>query len=228
MSDMIHVECEQGSELWAEARCGLVTASRASDVVGMTKKGESAARKNYRTEIICEILTGQPYPQYVSKEMQWGLDHEAEARAAYELHTGVLVDTCGFVLHSSVARFGCSPDFLAGEDGMGEIKCPNTATHLGWLMANKIPLDHMPQMVAELACTGRQWCDFVSFDPRLPRHLQLFICRLHRDEKWIGAMELEVKNFNEEIDEVLKSLPGLAPPAAGALDWPAEDEFHRA
>ena len=108
---------EQGSEPWIQARVGLVTASRCYDVIAMTKKGESAARRNSRSELICEILTGQPYPQYVSHEMQWGIDQEPFARAAYEMQRDILVETCGFVLHPNLARFGASPDGLVGDDG---------------------------------------------------------------------------------------------------------------
>ena len=110
--------------------------------------------------------------------MQWGLDQEPFARAAYELHAGVLVETCGFVLHPQIARFGASPDGLVGDDQpLIQIKCPTTKTHLEWMMAKTIPLEHIPQMLAELSCTGREWADFVSFDPRLPEHLQLFVLR---------------------------------------------------
>src|SRR5579864_7292383 len=128
-------ELEQGSQRWREARCGLVTASRCADVVASVKKGEAAPRRNYRTELVIEILTGQPAEQYVTREMQWGADQEQFARAAYELERDVLVETCGFVIHPDISRFGCSPDGLVGEDGLIQIKCPTTATHLSWILA---------------------------------------------------------------------------------------------
>ena len=216
---------EQGSEMWAELRCGMVTASRAADVIATLKRGgEAAARAAYRHELICERLTGQPYPRFVTQEMQWGLDQEQYARAAYELERDVLVETVGFVLHPTIAQFGASPDGLVGDDGMIQIKCPTVGTHLGYIMAGTIPLEHCPQMLAELSCAGREWCDFVSFDPRMPKHLQLFIRRFERDEKLIAALESEVVHFNREIDETMKALPAGPQPVADVLDWPGEDE----
>lgn len=219
-----YLECVQGSELWAKLRCGYVTASRAGDVIAVVKKGEAAPRKNYRTELICERLTETPYPQIVTRDMQWGLDQEPFARAAYELHAGVLVETCGFVLHPQIARFGASPDGLVGDNGLIQIKCPTTKTHLEWMMAKTIPLDHIPQMLAELSCTGREWADFVSYDPRLPEHLQLFVLRYQRDEKLIIALEKEVVHFNRELEQVMQSLPGKPQEIVASLDQVDEDE----
>lgn len=217
----------QGSPEWQELRCGIPTASRAADIIAMTKKGEGAARRDYRTEIICERLTGVPYPQFVTREMQWGIDHEAEARAAYELKTGELVDQIGFVLHPTIGRFGCSPDGMVGDNGILQIKCPTTATHINWLRAGTVPIEHIPQLLAELSCTGRKWVDFVSFDPRLPEHLQLFVVRYERDErvsKLIATLEAEVEHFNAEIDQVLTTLPAAPQPIAEVLQMPRLDE----
>lgn len=200
---------EQGSPEWLEARVGMVTASRAGDVIAMLKngKGEKAERANYRGELISEILTGQPYPRRVTPEMQWGIDHEEFARTAYEIQNDVLVDKCGFVIHPALDRFGVSPDGLVGEDGLIQIKCPTTITHLAWLRAGTVPIEHMPQMLAEMSCTQRRWCDFVSYDPRLPEHLQLFVRRFARDPKLISVLEREVENFNQQIDEQIAALP---------------------
>jgi hypothetical protein len=217
------IDCEQGSALWQEVRCGLVTASRAADVIAMTKKGEAAARRDYRTEILCEILTGVPYPQFVTKEMIWGTEQEPFAIAAYEIQTGILVERVGFIAHGEISRFGCSPDGLVGDRGLVQVKCPTTATHLSWMLAGVVPIEHIPQLLAELSCTERDWVDFVSFDPRLPEHLQLFVRRFDRDPKLIATLEAEVVHFNEEIDQVLASLPGPQP-AAKLLDWPHTDE----
>jgi len=207
-------DCEQGSELWLQARCGIVTASRCGDVIATTKKGESADRRNYRSELIVEILTGEPYPQSAAfaRQVQWGKEQEPFARAAYEMQRDVLVETCGFVLHPDIARFGASPDGLVqgmnGEDdGMIQIKCPNTSTHLTWMLAGTIPVEHCPQMMAEMSCTGRAWCDFVSYDPRLPAHLQLFVRRFERNDSLIAQLETEVVHFNAEIQGVLSALP---------------------
>lgn len=221
-----HIDCEQGSQMWAELRCGLVTASRCGEVIAMTKKGEeTAARRDYRIELISEILTGVPYPRFVSKEMQWGIDQEPFARAAYELQRDVLVETCGFVVHPSVDRFGASPDGLVGDDGLIQIKCPNTTTHLAWMMSKTIPVEHMPQMLAEMSCTQRAWCDFVSFDPRLPEHLQLYVKRFHRDAKLIAILEKEVETFNRQIDEQIAALPGKPQGVIEIMDQANEDEL---
>lgn len=215
----------QGSPEWQQLRCGKTTASRAADVIAMTKKGEGAARRDYRTEILVERLTNLPYPQFVTREMQWGIDQEAFARVAYEVRNGIEVETVGFVEHPSILNFGCSPDGLVGNDGLIQIKCPTTATHLNWTLAGIVPVEHIPQLLAELACTGRAWVDFVSFDPRLPDHLQLFIRRFERTEKienLIGTLEREVEHFNLEVDQVLGLLPGQ--PAAKLLEMPKLDE----
>lgn len=216
---------EQGSELWIQARVGLVTASRCADVIAMTKKGEGADRRNYRTELICERLTGQPYPQYVSQEMQWGRDQEPFARAAYELQRDVLVETAGFIVHPRIAKFGASPDGLVGDDGMIQIKCPTTKTHLEWMLGGVTPVEHMAQMLAELSCTERAWCDFVSFDPRLPEHLQLFVRRFERNDKLIAALESEVQHFNYELEETLAALPAKPQGIVIAMDAPNADEM---
>ena len=173
--------CEQRSDEWRAIRAGKVTASRISDVLAELKKGtgEAATRRNYKAEIIAEILTGMPADNFVSKEMQWGIDNEPFARAAYELAQDVTVDTVGFAVHPTIARFGASPDGLVNDIGMVEFKCPNTATHLDYILAGEVPTEYQPQMLAELCCAGREWCDFVSFDPRLPERFQLFVRRFY-------------------------------------------------
>lgn len=220
----IILDVEQGTDRWAEIRCGRITASRCADVIAVTKKGEGADRRDYRTELIIERLTGVPVAQYVSKEMQWGLFQEPFARAAYEITYGIEVDQAGFVIHPHIPFFGCSPDGLVGADGMIQIKCPNTTTHLAWLMAGTIPVEHVPQMLAELACTGRKWIDFVSFDPRLPEHLQLFVRRYSRDERLITTLETEVVHFNKELEGALRALPAGPQPAAKLLEMTNREE----
>ncbi len=207
--------------MWLKLRAGIPTASRNKDIIAVLKKGgEAADRRNYRLELMYERLTGQPYPRHVTPEMQLGLDHEDEAAAEYELATGELVDKCGFVLHPTIPMYGCSPDRLVGQDGLIEIKCPTPKTHLEWLSAGVIPVDHVPQMLGELACTGRQWVDFVSYYPQLP----LFIRRYQRDDKLIAALEAEVIHFNGELESVLKALPPGPQPAAKLLDMSNPDE----
>jgi hypothetical protein len=219
------IDCEQGSQMWAELRCGMVTASRAGDVMAVTKKGEeAAARRNYRSELICEILTGVPYPQYVSKEMEWGIQQEPFARAAYEMQCDVLVEQIGFVLHPSISRFGCSPDGLVGEDGMIEIKCPAIGTHMAYLLGGDIPVEYGWQMWAELACTGRKWIDFVSFHPCFPEHLQLFVQRITPETADLRKFEAQVVRFNSEVDREMKRLPGKPQGVVLSLDEDNDDE----
>jgi putative phage-type endonuclease len=224
------IDCEQGTAFWRELRRGLVTASRCADVIATIKKGkeEAAPRRNYRWELICEILTGQPTEQFVTREMQWGADQEPFARAAYEMEQDVMVETCGFVIHPEIPRFGASPDGLVGSDGMIQIKCPNTSTHLTWMVSGSIPVEHAVQMLAELSCTGRQWNDFVSFDPRLPKHLQLYIRRFTRKHVLVEKLESQVVHFNAEVDEMLAQLPqlGEGQPIVGLLDPMPDDEVN--
>lgn len=196
---------------WHAARCGHITASRLSDVAAAIQKGEAAARRNYRAELVAERLTKIPTSHFVSREMQWGIDQEPFARAAYEVACDVMVDTAGFVLHSVLPLFGASSDGLVGDDGLIQIKCPNTSTHLGWMREGTVPLEHMPQMIAEMDCYNRGWCDFVSFDPRLPADLRLFIPpRFSLEDNLIECLRREVVGFNAEIEEeiaILRKVP---------------------
>lgn len=216
-----YLDCVQGSELWLKLRCGFVTASRVKDVIATTKKGESADRRNYRLELMFERHTGVPYPRHVTYEMQWGLDHEDEAAAEYELATGELVDKCGFVIHPTIPMFGASPDRLVGDKGLAQIKCPTPKTLLEWMTAGVIPVEHVPQMLAELACDPtREWCDFVGYHPLLP----IFIRRYHRDSGLILALEKEVVHFNKELDQVMAA--ALPPaPVVKLLDESRPDEM---
>jgi len=230
----IIVDVEQGTDRWAALRCGKITASRAADMIAtkkQTKKQaalgiheEMANRRDYRTELLVERLTGVPVEQYVSKEMLFGLAQEPFARAAYEMHEAVFVDQVGFVVHPEIPYFGCSPDGLVGDDGLIQIKVPNRTTHLAWMQSGTIPVEHVPQLLAELAVTGRQWVDFVSFHPEFPEHLQLYIRRYQRNEKLIEALLVEVRHFNAEIEQVLKALPPGPQVIAQVLDWPKEEE----
>lgn len=197
---------EQGTEAWFESRRGKVTASRLSDVLATIKTGEAATRANYRAELIAERLTGRTVEFFKNASMQWGTDCEPLARAAYEAETGDLVTTVGLIDHPSIAMAGASPDGLVLEDGTLEIKCPNTSTHINTLVSGKAPSQYVHQMQWQMACTGRKWCDFVSFDPRMPDHLQLFIKRVPRDEEIISKAEAEVLKFLAEVDAVILKL----------------------
>ena len=200
---------EQRTDEWHAARLGKVTASRVADVVAKTKTGYGASRANYMAELICERLTGVPQDSFVSSAMQWGTDTEPLARAAYEAASGELVIETGFVPHSQVASSGASPDGLIGEDGLLEIKCPNTSTHIDTLLGQSVPAKYMTQMQWQMACTGRKWCDFVSFDPRMPEGMRMFVKRVQRDDVMIAELVKEVTIFLEEIDKKINDLSKL-------------------
>lgn len=196
---------EQGTPEWHQLRLGKVTASRVSDVMAKIKTGESASRKNYRAELVVQRLTGMPSESFTNAAMEWGTATEPMARIAYQIAKGVLVEQVGFIEHPTIAMFGCSPDGLV-HDGMIEIKCPNSATHIEYLTDNKAPAKYINQMQCQMAVTGRKWCDFVSFDPRLPEDLQLFVVRVPRDDKYIGTMEVEVVEFLTEVEGMVNQL----------------------
>jgi len=197
---------DQRTDEWFAARLGKVTASRIADVMAKTKTGYGASRANYMAELIVERLTGQKGDSYQNAAMMWGTNTEPLARAAYEAHRGVLVEETGFVPHPSGAMTGASPDGLVGDDGLVEIKCPNTATHIDTLMSDDAPPKYFAQMQWQMACTGRAWCDFVSFDPRMPEEMQLFVTRVERDDTWIIMAEEAVQAFLSELDEMVSKL----------------------
>ena len=197
---------DQGSEEWFTIRIGKVTASRVADVIAKTKTGYSATRDNYMAQLICERLTGLKGESFTNAAMQHGTDTEPLARAAYEAYADVLVDEVGFVPHPTIEMAGASPDGLVGDDGLLEIKCPNTATHIETLISKVVPGKYNTQMQFQMACTGRQWCDFVSFDNRLPEMFQLFVTRVQRDEVFIRLIEAEIVQFIAELDDKINKL----------------------
>lgn len=197
----------QGGDAWHAQRRGKVTASRVADVIKKTKSGYSTSRKNYAAQLLCERLTGKTAEGFSSAAMQWGIDKEPEARVAYEFMKNATVDLVSFVDHPSIAMSGASPDGLVGADGLVEIKCCNTATHLETLLSGEVDPDYITQIQWQLACTQRKWCDYVGFDPRLPAHLQLFIKRIDRDQRTIIELETEVSSFIRELDMQIARLP---------------------
>lgn len=196
----------QGSAEWLALRLGKVTASKVADVVARTKTGYAASRANYLAELLCERLTGNPTPCFVNDAMRWGTDQEPYARQAYCERFGCDVFETSFVDHPEIAMAGCSPDGLIGENGLVEIKCPNTATHLDTLLSGGIADKYVCQMQFQMACTGRDWCDFVSFDPRLPPSMQLYVERVPRDVSRILELETEVAAFLRELDAKVAAL----------------------
>jgi len=199
-------EMIQGSDEWKAIRLGKVTASRVSDVVAKTKTGYGASRANYAAQLIAERLTGVPAESYINAAMQHGTDTEPEARSAYEFYQGVTVEQVAFVPHPAIAEAGCSPDGLVGGDGQVEIKCPQTATHLETLLGQNIPSKYITQVQFQMACTGRKWCDWVSYDPRMPESMRLFVVRVARDDNHIAELEAEVTSFLLEMSAKLAQL----------------------
>ena len=208
----------QRTEAWFAERAGKVTASRVKDVIAKTKTGPSASRKNYLAQLVAERMTGQPAESFSNAAMQRGIDLEPFARARYEMFRDVLVEEVGFVSHPSIRWSGASPDGLVS-DGLVEIKCPNTATHIDYMLAGKVPTKYIPQMVWQMACTGRKWVDFVSFDPRMPEDMQLFIVRLDRNEDQIAEHEAEVKKFLSEVESTISKLRAIARPEPTINDY---------
>lgn len=204
MSDIV-----QGSDEWKALRLGKVTASRVSDVVGRTKSGYSAGRANYMAQLIAERLTNTVADAYTNAAMQHGTETEPEARAAYEFYQGVTVTEVAFVPHPKIDQAGCSPDGLVDDDGLVEIKCPNTATHLETLLGQAVPSKYETQMQFQMACTGRKFCDFVSYDPRMPENMRLFIKRVNRDDARIKELESEIAAFLLEMAVKLSELNSL-------------------
>lgn len=192
---------DQRTDEWHAARLGKVTASKIADVMASGRAGApSVTRANYLAQLLCERLTGRPTDGYTSHEMQHGIDSEPLAINAYEMHADVIVTPIGFVDHPSIAMSGASPDGLVGDDGLIEVKCPNSATHLATLKGADIDGKYMKQMQWQMACTGRKWCDFVSFDPRMPDHMQLYVRRVERDLEMIAAINSAVTTFLVELE----------------------------
>lgn len=201
---------EQRTDEWFFARLGKVTASKIKSVMARIKSGEAAERRNYRADLVVERLTGKKVEGFTNAAMTWGNEAEPLARQAYEAHAGVLVEEVGFLDHPDIEMTGASPDGIIGVDGMLEIKCPNTATHIDWLLAGVVPSEHKDQMLWQMECAGRSWCDFVSYDPRLPAHLALFVIRFERDDTRLNEIREEVKKFLSEVDNTIQSLERIA------------------
>jgi len=200
---------EQGTPEWFASRLGKVTASRVADIVAKTKSGYSTSRANYMAQLVVERLTGVKFETFTNAAMEWGTQTEPLARAAYEVKNGVMVDETVGVDHPTIPMSGASPDGLVGDDGLIEIKCPNTATHIDTVLSGDADKRYICQMQWQLAVTGRKWCDFVSYDPRMPDNLKLFIKRVERDDELIKELESEVVKFITELDEKVDTLKSI-------------------
>jgi predicted phage-related endonuclease len=199
------LKVEQGSEEWLEARLGLCTASRFKDVIAKIAKGESAQRRNYKAEVMLEAITHRTPERFKSTAMQWGNDTEELAATRYMSKTGNIAETCGIFIHNDY-KIGDSPDRLVSKDGCVEIKCFNSANHFQALKNNKMPPEHKPQVQGHMWLTSRQWCDFVSFDPDFPKHAQIFIERIYREETYIEMLKAEVLQFLSEVEKDIEFL----------------------
>lgn len=197
---------EQGTAEWLQERCGKVTASRIADLMAKTRTGWGASRANYAAQLIAERLTGCVAPSFTNAAMIHGTETEPEARRAYEFFVDRDVQQVGFVTHPTIDFAGASPDGLVGEDGLLELKCPQTATHIDTLLTGAIPDKYVKQMQFQMACTQRAWCDFASYDNRLPERMRLWVKRVERDDGLIAEIETEVRAFLIELDETVSQL----------------------
>lgn len=198
---------QQGDYEWKLARCGSVGASKIADVMAKGRGGApSATRAAYLGQLIAERLTGVPYEGYTNAAMQHGTETEPQARAAYTMETGRAVEEVAIMVHPTIAGSHASPDGLVGDDGLVEIKCPATHTHIDTLLTGAIPDKYVKQMQWQIACTGRDWCDFVSFDPRMSDEMQLFIQRVRRDAEAIAEIEAAVTQFLADAEKAIGDL----------------------
>jgi putative phage-type endonuclease len=211
-------EIVQGTPEWHALRLGKVTASRVADVIAKTKSGPSASRAKYAAELIAERLTGTTAERFTNAAMAWGTEQEPAARKTYEFYRDTDVEQVAFVLHPTIDDSGASPDGLVDVDGLVEIKCPETHTHIETLLGQAVPAKYVTQMQWQMACTGRAWCDFVSYDPRLPEPMRFFCKRVMRDQTTIAELEREVVAFLNEVRGTVAQLQRLYDPQPADAD----------
>lgn len=193
-----------GTEAWYAARVGKLTSSRVEEAIARNKSDTAwlASRGHYMAELVAEQLSGKAAPSpFKSADMRWGNEQEPEAIRAYQFRHDVEVEPGGYLDHPRIPKTGASPDGRVGDIGLVEIKCPRTSTFIQYLKAGVIPEEYLPQMRWQLACTGRAWCDFVAFDPRLPAPMHLLVRRLHRDEADIPKIETMASDFMAEVEQ---------------------------
>ena len=216
-------DIEQRSEQWFAARCGSLGASQIADALATLKDGKTpgSTSVNLRAKLVVERLTGVQEDGFKNAAMQHGIDNEEAARLAYEAHTGSFVTEVGLYKHPTIESTHASPDGLVGDDGLIEIKCPNSATHIETLKTQKIPTKYLYQMQWQMRCTDRKWCDFVSFDPRLSDGLRLFVKRVDRDDKLIAELEAKVVAFLSGVESDVKALQEMAHSAQAGTNFEA-------
>jgi putative phage-type endonuclease len=199
-------EIIQRSPEWFTARLGKVTASKVADVMAKTKTGYAASRETYATQLVLERITKTKAEGFTSQAMQWGIDQEPFALAAYQIYCGWDTQTVGFVPHPTIEMAGASPDALVDDDGLVEIKCPESKGMIETLLSQKVPSKYFAQIQFQLACTGRKWADYCVFDPRMPEKAQLFVARIFRDDRYIAEIEAEIVKFLAEVNSQVKQL----------------------
>lgn len=205
-------DIEQRSKEWFAARCGSLGASQIADAISKSKDGKAfgSTSANLRAKLVVERLTGIQEDSFKTAAIQHGIDCEEVARLAYEAHTGAFVTEVGLYKHPAIEGTHASPDGLVGDDGLIEIKCPNSATHIDTLKTEKVPTKYLYQMQWQMRCTDRQWCDYVSFDPRLPENLRLFVKRILRDDALIAKLEADVVQFLKGVSDDVEALQSMA------------------
>ena len=197
---------EQGSPEWLQARLGCVSASTIADVMAKGKTGEAVTRQKLKLRLVAERLTQQPQESFSNAAMEWGKEQEQFAAMAYEVSRGTFLERTGWWKHQSIEWLGCSPDRLVEPDGLVEIKCPNSSTMVAWMLDDKVPSEYIKQIQCQLWITGRSWCDFVAYDPRLPIKKQLWIKRIERDEELIEKMNAEAVAFLAEVAAITNQI----------------------
>lgn len=213
MPNYIICDEPQGTPEWRASRCGRATGSKASAILAKVKSGEAATRADYRVQLALERLLGEPCDDdFTSRDIQNGIEREPFARMAYETRTGLFVQEAGFAYWEKL-MVGCSVDGFTEQgkkEGFVEIKCPKSKTHLEYLTANRLPPVYRPQVLHNFLVTGKEFCDFISFDPKMPEKLQLFVFRVERDEAEIQEYEAELRQFLMEVDATHKQLALMA------------------
>ena len=198
---------DPNSPAWVAARVGCLTGSRFGDAIAKQKNCKwAASRGNLLFDLLAERLTGVAKDHFVTPAMQWGLDYEAAAVEALEVRTGIIFDKAGFILHPTIEHFGSTADRLIGDDGVLEVKCPTTKTHLQYLMNKTVPAEYVPQMLAEISCSGRKWAKFASFDPRMPPNKQLFEIDFRPTDEHINEAEQLARDFLSELNSMFDQI----------------------
>ena len=200
------VNLEQGTDEWKIARLGYVSASNLDAVMAKGKSGEAITRKKYKVRLAAERLTGEITESYSNSAMEWGVVNEEKAAMAYEVSKDTLLDRTGFWKHPTIPWLGCSPDRLVGSDGLVEIKCPDSSTHIDYWFSKQVPAEYVKQVQGQIWVMDREWCDFVSYDPRMPEKNRLLVVRAYRDETLIKQMQEEVEKFLNEVEGLIIKL----------------------